>query len=180
MTYALRSTSGESADRMRGDGFSVVEVGEAASADLIVLAVPWQAVADTFEATGTLAGKIVVDATNPLTASLDLALGFDDSAGETVARLTPGARLVKAFNTTGAGNMAEAGAFESRPMMPIAGDDAEAKAVVGKLAEDLGFEAVDAGPLKASRLLEPLAAFWIRQAYAQGFGLNFAFSVVRR
>jgi 8-hydroxy-5-deazaflavin:NADPH oxidoreductase len=137
-------------------------------------------VSDALRAVGPLSGKILIDATNPLTSSLDLALGFEDSGGETVARLAPEARLVKAFNTTGAENMSSAQTFPGRPMMPMASDDAEAKTVVAKLAEDLGFEAVDAGPLKAARLLEPLALFWIKQAYAQGFGRAFAFSLIRR
>jgi len=78
-----------------------------------------------------LDGKIVVDATNPLTRDLELALGFDDSAGETVARLAPRARIVKAFNTTGSGNMADSRYGGGKLMMAIAGDDAAAKNVVG-------------------------------------------------
>jgi hypothetical protein len=104
-----------------------------------------------------LDGKIVVDATNPLTRDLELALGFDDSAGETVARLAPRARIVKAFNTTGSGNMADSRYGGGKLMMAIAGDDAAAKNVVLALATDLGFEAIDAGPLAMSRNIEPLA-----------------------
>jgi predicted dinucleotide-binding enzyme len=97
-----------------------------------------------------------------------------------VARLAPGARVVKAFNTTGAENMANARDFAAKPMMPVAGDDAAAKDAVRTLAEGLGFEAVDAGPLAMSRQLEPLAVLWIKLAYAQGFGRSFAFAMTRR
>ena len=165
---------------MTAKGFSTVPLNQAASAEVGVLAVPWSAVKDALSAAGSLQGKILVDATNPLTPNLELALGFSNSAGETVARLAPGARVVKAFNTTGAENMAKAREFASRPMMSVAGDDAEAKVIVIKLAEELGFEAIDAGALKAARLLEPLAMFWIKQAYAQKFGTNFAFTLTRR
>jgi 8-hydroxy-5-deazaflavin:NADPH oxidoreductase len=67
-----------------------------------------------------------------------------------------------------------------KPMMPLAGDDAAAKVAVRTLAEELGFEAVDAGPLAMSRHLEPLAMLWIKLAYAQGFGRDFAFALARR
>jgi predicted dinucleotide-binding enzyme len=65
-------------------------------------------------------------------------------------------------------------------MMLMAGDDVDAKAVVHKLAEELGFEAIDAGPLKASRYLEPIAMQWIKLAFSGGLGRKFAFSIVRR
>jgi predicted dinucleotide-binding enzyme len=129
---------------------------------------------------GSLAGTVVVDATNPLTAKLELALGFDASAGETVARLTPGARVVKAFNTTGANNMADSKYAGGKLMMPVAGDDAEAKKTVMALAADLGFEPLDVGPLAMSRHLEPMAMTWIKLAYAQGMGREFGFAVLRR
>lgn len=180
ITFVVRDAGAEKAARLTTDGFRVV-TGAAADADVVVLAVPWGEIPAVIEALGALTGKIVIDATNPLTPDLELALGFDDSAGETVALLAGGARVVKAFNTTGAENMAKARDFPARPWMPMAGDDAQAKAVVGKLAEELGFEAVDAGPLKASRYLEPIAMQWIRLAYGGGgFGRQFAFSVVRR
>jgi predicted dinucleotide-binding enzyme len=181
VSYALRETTGKNAEKVRRDGFDILAMDKAAAkAEAIVLAVPWQAVADALKALGNLSGKILVDASNPLTPALELALGFTDSAGESVARLAPGAHVVKAFNTTGAENMASAHAFKVKPMMPVAGDDAGAKAKVMKLAQDLGFEAVDAGPLKSARLLEPMAMFWIRQAYVQKFGRDFAFALTRR
>jgi predicted dinucleotide-binding enzyme len=180
VNFALRTTTGERAEAMKAEGFGVVPLGDAGSAEVIVLAVPWPSVADALKAMGSLSGKILVDATNPLTPALELALGFSDSAGETVARQASGARVVKAFNTTGAENMAGAARFSARPMMPVASDDGEAKGIVADLADELGFEAVDAGPLKAARLLEPMAMFWIKLAYAQGLGRDFAFSLARR
>jgi predicted dinucleotide-binding enzyme len=180
VSYALKEATGKNAERARREGFEILAMGEAARhGEVIVLAVPWGGVSDAVKALGDVSGKVLVDATNPLTPQLELALGFSDSAGESVARLAPKAHVVKAFNTTGADNMAAARDFKTKPIMPVAGDDAGAKAKVIELAEDLGFEAVDAGPLKVARLLEPMAMFWIKQAFA-GRGTNFAFALPRR
>jgi predicted dinucleotide-binding enzyme len=180
VVYALRDLKSDSARSAAGEGFEIVPLNSAADADVTILSLPWTAIGPALKEVGPLAGSILVDTSNPLTPSLDLAIGFDKSAGEQVAALASGARVVKAFNTTGAENMAALRDFPSRPMMPVAGDDAEAKKLVLQLAEDLGFEPVDAGPLVASRLLEPLAMFWIKQAYAQQMGRDFAFSIIRR
>jgi predicted dinucleotide-binding enzyme len=180
VVYALRDLKSDSARSAAGGGFEIVPLNFAADADVTILSLPWTAIGAALKEVGPLAGSILVDTSNPLTPSLDLAIGFDKSAGEQVAALASGARVVKAFNTTGAENMAALRDFPSRPMMPVAGDDAEAKKLVLQLAEDLGFEPVDAGPLVASRLLEPLAMFWIKQAYAQQMGRDFAFSIIRR
>jgi 8-hydroxy-5-deazaflavin:NADPH oxidoreductase len=148
--------------------------------DVIVLAVPWDAVVPAIEAVGPLDGKIVVDATNPLTEDFALAVGHTDSAGETIARLAKGAQVVKAFNTTGADNMRDSRYAGGRLAMPVAGDDAAAKRKVMKLAADLGFEPVDVGPLAMSRYLEPMAMVWIKLAISQGKGTNFGFSLLQR
>jgi len=153
----------------------------AAAGEVIVLAVPWGAVPDAVKALGALDGKILVDATNPLNPDLSLAVGFNDSGGETVARLAPGARVVKAFNTTGANNMGDSRyAGPTKLMMAVAGDDASAKASVMALARDVGFEPVDAGPLAMSRHLEPLAMLWISLAMVQRMGRDFGFALLRR
>ena len=180
VTFAAREPAGGKAAELKKAGFTVATMADAATgADVIVLATPWDATPAAIKGLGSLTGKVVVDATNPLTATLELALGFSDSAGETVARLS-GARVVKAFNTTGANNMANAKYAGGKLMMPVASDDADAKKTVMALAAELGFEPIDVGPLAMSRHLEPMAMAWIKLAYAQGMGREFGFAVLRR
>jgi predicted dinucleotide-binding enzyme len=130
---------------------------------------------------GSLVGKIVIDCMNLWGPDgLQLVLGFNTSAGEQVASWAPGAFVFKTLNTTGAGNMAKAGDFPVKPVMPVAGDDAARKPTVMELVRKLGFEPADAGPLKNARLLEPLAMFWIDQAMKRGRGREFALALVNR
>jgi predicted dinucleotide-binding enzyme len=179
ITFAARDLKSSNAVKLKAAGYDLVPLAGAEKAEVILLAIPWQGVEQAIKSLGPLAGKIVIDATNPLTADLELAIGHNDSAGETVARLAQGARVVKAFNTTCAENMDKAGDFPSKPAMFVASDDAEAKKTVEKLAKEIGFEPVDAGPLKASRYLEPMAMQWIKLAFS-GMGVGFAYSLVRR
>jgi 8-hydroxy-5-deazaflavin:NADPH oxidoreductase len=180
VVLAVREPGNGKSKELAKDGFSVVAIADAAKgADVIALAVPFTEITTVIEMLGPLKGKIVIDATNPVSPEFEMELGFDDSAGETVALLAQGAHVVKAFNTTGAENMAKAKDFPNKPAMFVAGDDAGAKKTVQKLAEDIGFEAIDAGPLKASRYLEPMAMQWIKLAYG-GVGKQFAFSLVKR
>jgi predicted dinucleotide-binding enzyme len=151
------------------------------AAEVVVIATPWSATEAAVKGLGSLAGKIVIDCTNPLGMGpdgLQLVLGFDTSAGEQVARWAPGASVFKSFNTTGADNMARAADYPVKPMMPVAGDDAAKKATVMQLVAALGFEPVEAGPLKNARLLEPFAMVWIDQAMKRGRGRDFAFALV--
>jgi 8-hydroxy-5-deazaflavin:NADPH oxidoreductase len=181
VTFAMRDPAGTSAAALRQQGFGAVATdGAAKTADALTLAVPWKAVESVLESAGPLAGKIVIDAVNPLAPDMSLAIGHNDSAGETVARLAPGARVVKAFNTTGFGNMANSHYSGGRLVMLVAGDDAQAKATVMSLANDLGFEGVDAGPLVMSRYLEPMAMVWIKLAIAQKLGRDIGFALLRR
>jgi 8-hydroxy-5-deazaflavin:NADPH oxidoreductase len=158
-------------------------VRDAASfGEAVVLATPWPATPDAIKAVGDLKGKVVVDCTNPILPDLSgLSLGTTNSAGEEVSRWAKGARVVKAFNTIGAVNFGKPAFGSDRASMFICGDDADAKAVVAQLAAELGFEVVDAGPLTASRLLEPLAMLWIHLAFKQGLGpAGHAFRLLRR
>lgn len=154
----------------------------ASSAEIVVFATPWPATHDAINSAGSLAGKIVVDCTNPLLPDLSgLVLGTNNSAGEEVGRWAKGAKVVKAFNTIGAGNFGNPRFGSENASMFICGDDASAKAAVSKLAAELGFDVVDAGPLTAARLLEPLAMLWIHLAYKQGLGPSgHAFKLLRR
>jgi NADPH-dependent F420 reductase len=164
-----------------GKNASAASVRDAAAgADVVVFAVPWGAAQSAVEAVGDLTGKVVVDCTNPVAPGLQLALGTTTSGGEQVAAWAKGARVVKAFNTTGAENMANP-LYNGEPTaMLICGDDADAKGKVAELVQVLDFEPLDVGPLSAARLLEPFALVWIRLARAQGLGPNIAFKLARR
>jgi 8-hydroxy-5-deazaflavin:NADPH oxidoreductase len=159
-----------------------VNLREAAAAgEVVVLATPFAATEQAISTCGTLAGKVVIDCTNPLAPNLGgLTLGHTDSAGEAVARWAKGAKVVKALNTTGAGNMLDPRYGSEVVSMFYCGDDAVAKELVRGLIAELGFDPVDAGPLSQSRYLEPLAMLWISMAYRYGHGPNFGFRVVRR
>ncbi|OIO61183.1 MAG: hypothetical protein COX57_01565 [Alphaproteobacteria bacterium CG_4_10_14_0_2_um_filter_63_37] len=152
-----------------------------AQGDVVVLAVPYAAALDLVQRLPDWGGKVLVDASNPLAPGLTgLTVGTQSSGGEQIARLARGARVVKAFNTTGAENMADPHYVLGRPMMPVCGDDPEARGVVLDLAETLGFEGVDLGTLSSARYLEPLAMVWIHRAIKLGQGREFAFGLLRR
>jgi 8-hydroxy-5-deazaflavin:NADPH oxidoreductase len=152
-------------------------------ADIVVIATPWSATEAVVKSLGSLADKIVIDCTNPLGMGpdgLQLVLGFDTSAGEQVASWAPGAFVFKSLNTTGASNMGNAADYPVKLLMLVAGDNGAKKPVVMELVGKLGFESVDAGPLKNARLLEPFVMVWIDQAMRRGRGRDFAFALVRR
>ena len=156
----------------------------AAFGQVIALTTPWDGAKSALEQAGNLSNKILIDCTNPVALGDNLmgglTLGHTTSAAEEIAQWTPGTKVVKAFNTTGAGNMANASYGRDKAVMFVAGDDAEAKQKVVQLSNELGFETIDAGPLRQARLLEPLAMLWISLAFTQGFGPNFAFKLLRR
>lgn len=162
----------------------VGNVTEAAKgAEIILLAVPYDAVGDALQECGDLTDKIIIDATNPLTFAdnkLSLTVGFETSGAEQVAAIATGAKVVKCFNQTGFGNMAKPDYEDGKPMMFVCGDDAEANETVRKLAEEIGFEAIDAGNLKIARLLEPLAMLWIHLSFTTDLKRDFAFGLLRK
>jgi len=109
-----------------------------------------------------------------------MALGATTSGGEQVAGWARGAKVVKAFNTVGANIMENESFAGDRPVLFYCGEDAAAKKTVRQLVEEIGFDALDAGPLKQARVLEPFALLWISLAVQQGWGREFAFKVLRR
>lgn len=151
------------------------------ASDLVILAVPYAAVHPIAQSVPDWQGKILVDATNPLAPGLSgLTLGTTTSGAEELAKAARNARVVKAFNTTGAENMADTRYPQAAPLMPVCGDDADARQRVMALATLIGFDAVDMGPLMAARYLEPFAMTWIHLAFRQGYGRQFAFALLRR
>jgi NADPH-dependent F420 reductase len=172
--------------RDSGPRARAASVGEAArGAEVVALTVPWDSARDALASAGDLRGRILIDATNPVPLTAEglrqgLVIGHTTSGGEQIARWAEGARVVKAFNTTGFPNMADPKFGSQGLSMMLCGDDAEAKKVVADLARQLGFEPVDVGPLRSARYLEAVAMLWIDMAHLQGFGTNFGFQVVKR
>jgi 8-hydroxy-5-deazaflavin:NADPH oxidoreductase len=153
----------------------------AAFGEVVALAVPWPAAEEAIRSSGSLAGKVLIDCTNPLAADFkSLTIGHSTSAAEKVAGWAHGARVVKAFNSIGAPNFGNADFAGQRADGFYCGDDAAAKNVVKTLIEDAGMNPVDVGPLRNARLLEQLAMLWIDLAYFQGWGPNHAFKLLRR
>lgn len=127
-------------------------------ADLVVLAVPYGAVEDMArDIADEVTGKVVIDATNPLTTD-GSGLAVSDRAGaETIQALLPGAHVVKAFNTVFASNQGDPVTDGVVLDGFYAGDDQTAKSTVAQLLGDIGFRPIDAGDLTAARALEHLA-----------------------
>lgn len=165
-----------------GHGARAATVAEAAAgADVVVLATPWRAVPEALASCGDLAGRVLLDTTNPLAPDLSgLALPAGRSGAQEVARLAPGARVVKIFNSVGFNIMADPRFGDRTATMLYCGDDPGARATAARLATDLGFEVVDAGPLAKAGLLEHAALLWIHLAMSQQLGREIAFVLMRR
>ena len=152
------------------------------SADVVLLALPWSAVEPTLcRLAPALAGKVLIDATNPLSEDLStLTVGTTTSGGELVQQWAPLAKVAKAFNSTGSANMANPLYRLTKLTMPFASDHPEAKTAAASLISACSFEPLDTGPLAMSRTLEPLALLWIKLAFAQGLGQDFGFALLRK
>jgi 8-hydroxy-5-deazaflavin:NADPH oxidoreductase len=155
----------------------------AAFGDFIVLTTPWPQAEAAIRSMGDVTGKIILDATNPLARGPDgisLEIGHSTSAGEKVQGWAKGASVFKTLNTTGFGNMANPIFNGVKSVMFVAGDDAANKPKVIELVGGLGFDVIDAGPLRNARLLEAHAMLWIDLALARGLGRDWAFARVKR
>lgn len=169
-----------------GDKASAGSFSEAAEfgEDMVAIATLWTGTQSAIEMAGpaNFAGKVVMDVTNPLDFSSTppkLAIGHTDSAGETVQRLLPDARVVKAFNTVGNPLMLHPDFAGGRPTMFVCGNDDSAKDLVRDIAFSLGWETLDVGGIEGSRLLEPLAMLWVVHYFRTKNG-NHAFKLLRK
>jgi predicted dinucleotide-binding enzyme len=145
------------------------------AADTVVLATPYGAIADV-AGRADFTGKLVIDLSNPVTEDFQgLQLGHSTSAAEEIAARLPGARVVKALNTIFAQHYSSGLKVNGQPLQTfVASDDAEARGTVKALVESIGVQAVDAGPLKNARYLEPLGYMNIQLGYMLGQGTGIA------
>ncbi|REF37670.1 NADPH-dependent F420 reductase [Thermasporomyces composti] len=156
-------------------------IGDPLLGSVVVLAVPYVATLGLVKQYGDqLNGLTVIDVTNPIKSSYDgLLTPADSSAAEEIAKAAdPGARIVKAFNTTFAGTLLT-GQVAGMPLdVFLAGDDAEAKATVASLVESGGMRPIDAGPLSRARFLEAAAFLHISAQFTLGTGFASALKIV--
>ena len=166
-------------------GHSVQQLGEndlatPVTGDVVVLAIPYPSVGDVIEQRGEqLAGKIVVDITNPLNFETfdSLVVPADGSAAAEIAAALPSSRVLKAFNTTFAGTLAAGTVGPLTTTVLIAGDDADAKSTLADVVTSGGLNAIDAGALKRARELEAVGFLQLTLAvnekvsWTGGFGI---------
>jgi hypothetical protein len=156
----------------------------AAFGEVVVLATAWSGTESALKLADAknFAGKVVIDAVNPLDMSTmppGLAVGHKDSAGERIQRWLPAARVVKAFNTIGNAHMVRPAFPGGPPDMPICGNDAKAKETATKICREFGWNVIDLGGIEASRYLEPLAMVWVLHYFATKSG-NHAFKFLTK
>jgi 8-hydroxy-5-deazaflavin:NADPH oxidoreductase len=160
--------------------FNEADADKVATGDIVVLAVPYPAVADVIAARGDqMSGKIVVDITNPLNFETfdSLVVPADSSAAAEIAAALPNSRVLKAFNTTFAGTLAAGTVGAVATTVLIAGDDSDAKALLAGVITAGGIHAIDAGTLRRARELEALGFLQLTLAtnekvsWTGGFGL---------
>jgi 8-hydroxy-5-deazaflavin:NADPH oxidoreductase len=153
------------------------EVGDPLAGDVVVLAVWYAAVEDVLNRYGDqLDGKVVVDITNPIDVDAFEPLQLEaGSAAQEIAAKAPGAKVVKAFNTTFAGTLAE-GRVADQPLdVLIASDAHDAKETVSRIVADAGLRPIDAGPLKRAHELEALG--YLHMVLQQPLGTGFSSAV---
>lgn len=163
--------------QLLGQGDANIEV----AGDIVVLAVPYPALKDVVRERGaSLAGKVVVDITNPLDFETfdSLVVPADGSAAAEVAAALPDSRVLKAFNTTFAATLATGKVGDLTTTVLIAGDDAEAKNALAEVVTSGGLEAVDAGSLKRARELEAFGFLQLTLAAGEKIGWTGGFGTI--
>ena len=178
VTIASRDgAKAEVAAKELGDSTASASIAAAAqAANIVVLAIPYDAAGDVIAAGDGFSGKIVVDITNPMTADFSgLSIGHTTSAAEEIQKRAPQAKVVKAFNTIFAQVLQNGGQAAGHPATVfVAGDDEAARAAVVELARSAGFETLETGALATARYLEPVAALNITLGYGLGHGTDIA------
>ncbi|HEY3803527.1 MAG TPA: NAD(P)-binding domain-containing protein [Kofleriaceae bacterium] len=152
-------------------------------ADAVLLAVHWSRVDDVLKQAGDLIGTVIVNCCLPMTVDDGaLAVATTSSGSEELAKKAHGAHVVAAFNTVPSEvlfGVFEARHARKRPSLVYCGDDARAKQVAAKLIHDVGFDPIDAGPLRIARYTEPFALLVAQLAYDGSGGPELAYRFER-
>src|SRR5881409_2434437 len=154
--------------------------GEAArEADVLLLAVHWSRIDDVLKQAGDLSGKVVVSCSLPMNADdTDLVIAHTSSGAEALAKRVPKARVVSAFGTVPSEVLFDVFAARrkaTRPSLVYCGDDTSGKKIAAQLIRDVGFDPIDAGPLRIARYTEPFTLLIARLAYEGDRGPELAY-----
>ena len=158
--------------------------GETAEeSDVLLLAVHWSRCEDVLRQAGDLSDKIIVSCSLPMNADdTALVVAHISSGAEELARMVPKARVVSAFNTVPSEvlfGVFGARGSATRPSLVYCGDDRSGKRVAAELIRDVGFDPVDAGPLRIARYTEPFALLVAELAYEGKGGPHLAYRFER-
>jgi len=167
------SRSDKKLERLTRDAGGSARAGTPAEAakdaDALLLAVHWSRTDDVLKKAGDLSGKVIVTCSLPMNDNdTGLVVGRTSSGAEELVKRVPKARIVSAFNTVPSEvlfSVFEKRSRSPRPSLVYCGDDAKAKDVAARLIRDVGFEPVDAGPLRIARYTEPFALLIGQFAY---------------
>jgi predicted dinucleotide-binding enzyme len=155
----------------------------ARDADALLLAVHWSRVDDVLKQAGDVSGNAIVTCSLPMNANnTGLVVGQTSSGAEELAKKIRRAKVVSAFGTVPSEvffGVFDARRKANRPSMVFCGDDAVAKDVVASLIRDIGFEPVDAGPLRIARYMEPFSLLMGQLAYEGDEGPEIAYRIER-
>jgi len=151
----------------------------AKDADALFLAVHWLRIDDVLKQAGDVSGKVIVTCSLPMNAeNTDLLIAHTNSGAEELAKKYPSTRVVQAFNTIPSEvlfSVFESRKKKTRPNVIYCGDDSGAKKVAAQLIRDIGFDPVDAGPLRIARYTEPFALLIAQLAYETDRGPELAY-----
>lgn len=151
------------------------------SGEVVVLAIYYPVLQEVVSSIGPLefSGKTLIDVTNVMGQNGEWTIGFTTSAAEEIAKMLPEAHVVKAFNTHFAKTMSTGKIGNEQLTLLVAGDDSKAKDTAMRLGTEIGFDSIDAGPLRCARYLEPLGLLNISLGYTQKMGTDIGFRLAR-
>lgn len=186
VTLAARDTQSDAVQKVqaRNAQIKAAPIEQAVrEAEIIFLATPYNANADIIAPLAdALAGKIIVDCTNPVGAGLSHGLNSAQSGSEALQALAPKAKVVKAFTIYGFENFENNAypAYNVKPVMMYCGDDVDAKKTVSGLIEQLGWQPLDVGGLNQALHLEHMTLLWVRMVRMNGANPNMVWAVLTR
>jgi hypothetical protein len=186
VALAAEDTASESVRKAlaRNAGLRTAAAADAVgAAEVVFLATPFQANESILAGiAGELAGRILIDCTNPVGPGLSHGLKSEQSGSEMVQKLAPGAKVVKAFSIYGFENFEDNAypAFNVKPAMMFCGNDAAAKAVAAGLIAELGWEPLDVGGLEQALHLEHMTLLWVRMVRMGGRPPHLVWAALQR